>query len=66
MTCVSVIKLERVTYSGKDVGSDLQFEIIADLMRQLRDAESADFYRVVAQLGQQFLEIESQYLAMRA
>jgi TorA maturation chaperone TorD len=32
----------------------------------LNGAESADFYRVVAQLGQQFLEIESQYLAMQA
>ena len=29
-------------------------------------AESADFYRVVAQLGQQFLEIESQYMTMQA
>ena len=33
---------------------------------ELSDAESADFYRAVAQLGQQFLEIESQYLSMQA
>lgn len=39
---------------------------MGEFFAELRDAESADFYRVVAQLGQQFLEIESQYLAMRA
>jgi TorA maturation chaperone TorD len=33
---------------------------------ELGEAESADFYRSVAQLGQQFLEIESQYLSMQA
>jgi TorA maturation chaperone TorD len=33
---------------------------------ELGAAESADFYRSVAQLGQQFLEIESQYLSMQA
>jgi len=33
---------------------------------ELGGAESADFYRSVAQLGQQFLEIESQYLSMQA
>jgi len=33
---------------------------------ELREAESAEFYRAVAQLGQQFLEIESQYLSMQA
>ena len=32
---------------------------------ELSDAESADFYRAVARLGQQFLEIESQYLSMQ-
>jgi TorA maturation chaperone TorD len=33
---------------------------------ELGGAESADFYRAVARLGQQFLEIESQYLSMQA
>ena len=33
---------------------------------ELGEAESAGFYRAVAQLGQQFLEIESQYLSMQA
>lgn len=33
---------------------------------ELGAAESAGFYRAVAQLGQQFLEIESQYLSMQA
>ncbi|NOR40584.1 MAG: molecular chaperone TorD [Gammaproteobacteria bacterium] len=32
----------------------------------LLEAESAEFYRPVAKLGQQFLEIESQYLSMPA
>ena len=32
---------------------------------ELGEAESADFYRAVARLGQQFLEIESQYLSMQ-
>jgi TorA maturation chaperone TorD len=39
---------------------------MGEFFTELRGAESADFYRVVAQLGQQFLEIESQYLAMQA
>ena len=39
---------------------------MGEFFAELRDAESAGFYRAVAQLGQQFLEIESQYLAMRA
>jgi len=39
---------------------------MGQFLAELRDAESADFYRAVAQLGQQFLEIESQYLTMRA
>ena len=39
---------------------------MGEFFAELRDAESADFYRAVAQLGQQFLEIESQYLSMRA
>jgi len=39
---------------------------MGEFFTDLNGAESADFYRVVAQLGQQFLEIESQYLAMQA
>jgi len=39
---------------------------MGEFFAELRDAESADFYRAVAQLGQQFLEIESQYLSMQA
>ena len=39
---------------------------MGDFFTELSGAESAGFYRVVAQLGQQFLEIESQYLAMQA
>ena len=39
---------------------------MGEFFTDLSEAESADFYRVVAQLGQQFLEIESQYLAMQA
>jgi len=39
---------------------------MGEFFTELSGAESADFYRVVAQLGQQFLEIESQYLAMQA
>ena len=30
--------------------------------RQLQEARSADFYRAVGQLGEQFLEVESKYL----
>ncbi len=37
-----------------------------DFFADLREAESADFYRSVAALGQQFMEIESQYLSMPA
>jgi TorA maturation chaperone TorD len=33
---------------------------------ELREAESASFYRSVGQLGQKFMEIESQYLSMPA
>jgi len=32
---------------------------------ELGEAQSADFYQAVARLGQQFLEIESQYLSMQ-
>jgi TorA maturation chaperone TorD len=39
---------------------------MGNFFAELREAESADFYRAVAQLGQQFLEIESQYLSMPA
>ena len=39
---------------------------MGEFFAELSGAESADFYRLVAQLGQQFLEIESQYLAMQA
>ena len=39
---------------------------MGEFFAELRDAESAGFYRAVAQLGQEFLEIESQYLSMRA
>ena len=39
---------------------------MGEFFAELRDAESADFYRAVALLGQQFLEIESQYLSMQA
>jgi len=39
---------------------------MGEFFAELRDAESADFYRAVARLGQQFLEIESQYLSMQA
>ena len=39
---------------------------MGDFFAELHEAESADFYRAVAQLGQQFLEIESQYLCMQA
>jgi TorA maturation chaperone TorD len=38
---------------------------MGEFFADLRAAESADFYRAVAQLGQQFLEIESQYLSMQ-
>ena len=37
-----------------------------DFFADLGEAESAHFYRSVALLGQQFMEIESQYLAMPA
>ena len=37
-----------------------------DFFADLGEAESAHFYRSVALLGQQFMEIESQYLAMQA
>ncbi len=37
-----------------------------DFFRDLQAAESADFYRSVARLGQQFLDIEAQYLSMPA
>lgn len=37
-----------------------------DFFADLGDAESAQFYRSVALLGQQFMEIEAQYLAMPA
>lgn len=37
-----------------------------DFFADLREAESAQFYRSVALLGQQFMEIESQYLSMPA
>jgi TorA maturation chaperone TorD len=37
-----------------------------DFFTDLREAESAVFYKAVAQLGQQFMEIESQYLSMPA
>jgi TorA maturation chaperone TorD len=39
---------------------------MGEFFAELYEAESADFYRAVAQLGQQFLEIESQYLSMQA
>ncbi len=39
---------------------------MADFFTDLREAESAQFYRSVALLGQQFMEIESQYLSMPA
>jgi len=34
--------------------------------RDLQQAEAARFYRAVGQLGEQFIEVESQYLAMAA
>lgn len=34
--------------------------------RDLQQADAAHFYRAVGQLGEQFLEVESQYLAMAA
>jgi TorA maturation chaperone TorD len=37
-----------------------------DFFADLREAESAVFYQAVAQLGLQFMEIESQYLSMPA
>ena len=37
-----------------------------DFFTDLREAESAVFYKAVAQLGQRFMEIESQYLSMPA
>ena len=37
-----------------------------DFFADLREAESAVFYKAVAQLGQQFMEVESQYLSMPA
>jgi TorA maturation chaperone TorD len=58
--------------SGLDlVGQSAFFErYIASWMggffTDLLEAESAEFYRPVAKLGQQFLEIESQYLSMPA
>ena len=39
---------------------------MADFFADLGEAESAHFYKSVALLGQQFMEIESQYLAMPA
>jgi len=39
---------------------------MGEFFTDLNEAESADFYRVVAQLGQQFLKIESQYMTMQA
>ena len=39
---------------------------MGDFFTDLLEAESAEFYRPVAKLGQQFLEIESQYLSMPA
>ena len=39
---------------------------MTDFFADLREAESAVFYRAVAQLGQQFMEVESQYLSMPA
>ena len=39
---------------------------MADFFADLREAESAQFYRSVAALGKQFMEIESQYLSMPA
>jgi TorA maturation chaperone TorD len=32
--------------------------------RDMQQADAARFYRAVGQLGEQFLEVESQYLAM--
>jgi hypothetical protein len=37
-----------------------------DFFADLGEAGSAQFYRSVALLGQQFMEIEAQYLAMPA
>lgn len=37
-----------------------------DFFADLREAESAVFYKAVAQLGQQFMGVESQYLSMPA
>ena len=37
-----------------------------DFFTDLREAESAVFYKAVALLGQQFMEVESQYLSMSA
>jgi len=37
-----------------------------DFFADLREAESAVFYKAVAQLGQRFMEIELQYLSMPA
>ena len=39
---------------------------MADFFADLLEAESAQFYRSVALLGKQFMEIESQYLSMPA
>ena len=39
---------------------------MADFFADLSEAESAQFYRPVALLGKQFMEIESQYLSMPA
>ncbi|NOR20350.1 MAG: molecular chaperone TorD [Xanthomonadales bacterium] len=39
---------------------------MGEFFTDLNEAESADFYRAVARLGQQFLEIESQYMTMHA
>jgi len=39
---------------------------VPDFFTDLGEAESAHFYKSVAVLGQQFMEIEAQYLAMQA
>ena len=61
-----------ISESGLDLEEQSAFfeRYIASWMEgfftDLLEAESAEFYRPVAKLGQQFLEIESQYLSMPA
>ncbi len=58
--------------SGEEIPRDTQRKFFADhlgpwmgkFFSDLQEAKSARFYRAVGHLGEQFLEIEQQYLGM--